>query len=205
MTKKILGLTLLLAAAGLTATAQDCCQQQQAKNECQQANGNECSKGNAGKSFNPFDGLNISAGQQARLDSIAVNCPKAKKHGRKSEGKAKACCTTDSCCKENGKAKACCATDSCCTMQNKVDPRQASAEYLAKVKEILTPEQYVGFLENLVVNSKNNGLMLYRPNGPMMRDPRTGKLVPKGKNGMRLQRPRPVPTENEQAAATATE
>lgn len=193
MIKKALSLTLILTAAfGLTAkaSAQDCCQQDQT--ECAKTNDKECHNGKKCNGFNPFDGLNLSADQQTRLDMLAKDCPKSKTCGKKS------CCQekdSTKTCRPQADKKACCATDSC-KAAVRANPAESRAEYLAKVKEILSSEQYVMFLENIVVNDHPSKRLFSDPTGPMMRDPKTGKLVPKGRPGMRLQRPRPVPTDN---------
>ncbi|MGM9844730.1 MAG: hypothetical protein ACI30K_00660 [Muribaculaceae bacterium] len=118
------------------------------------------------------------------------------------EGKAK--CAKDSC----GKADCCkkAQTDSCAArqrlrqhnmrMRGAAANAEATSEYLAKVKEVLTPEQYVQFLENCVTRGATMPRMFDRPGGVKYRDPKTGRAIPTGRDGMMLQRPRPVPADS---------
>ncbi|MDE6121114.1 MAG: hypothetical protein K2F63_04935 [Muribaculaceae bacterium] len=76
----------------------------------------------ARKTPNPFEGLNLSADQQARLDALK----------KENQAKRKADCQQ----KADKKRQAC------------DEAKAARADQLAKIKEILTPEQYVAFLEN---------------------------------------------------------
>lgn len=81
--------------------------------------------------FNPFEGLNLTADQQAKLDALK---PQGKCDGTKKQN----CDKKSENCPLNGATK--------------VDRRQAKRDYLAKVKAILSPEQYVSFLENIAVS-----------------------------------------------------
>ncbi|MCM1163886.1 MAG: hypothetical protein NC339_06540 [Muribaculaceae bacterium] len=72
----------------------------------------------------PFDGLNLTAEQQAKLKEITP-CTSDKKDKKDKQDIKKEC-------RENAKA--------------------ARQEYLTKIKAILTPEQYVQYLENSYVN-----------------------------------------------------
>lgn len=130
-------------------------------------------------------------------------CCKEGKAGCK-EGKcAKDSCGKAKCCKE-GKADCCkkAQTDSCgarqrmrqhnMRMRGAAANAEATSEYLAKVKEVLTPEQYVQFLENCVTRGATMPRMFDRPGGVKYRDPKTGRAVPTGRDGMILQRPRPA-------------
>ncbi len=81
------------------------CDTQQCKKEC-------CDKAKCdSKCLNPFEGITLTADQQAKLDVLKSN------------------------------------------KEARPDRRQMKREYLAKVKEILTPDQYVVFLENSFVNT----------------------------------------------------
>ena len=128
MKKKLLGLAIALFAAGTISSfaantndkkcdKQDCPKQQQ----CDKKDG-ECKKDR--QCPNPFEGLNLTADQQAKLKEL------------KGAG----------CCKERKDGKA--------NKDNRVAPRQAKRDFLAKVKGILTPEQYVTFLENNFANAR---------------------------------------------------
>lgn len=80
----------------------------------------------------PFEGLNLTESQQQQLKAI---CPKA----RMADGKAK-----------------CDLKDAKCDGSKK--PRQCKKQYLDDVKKILTPEQYVQFLENSFLKGGAKGM-----------------------------------------------
>lgn len=85
--------------------------------------------------FDPFAGLNLSADQQTKLQALKAEC-KAQKQQTKADKKAL-----------RQQAKADCKA-------RRAENRKAM---LAKVKDILTPEQYVTFLENAFVNDSPRG------------------------------------------------
>lgn len=78
------------------------------------------------KGGNAFEGIALTPDQQSKLDALKANC-KASKEKCKADKKAA---------KEQARA----------------DRKQAKRNYLNQVKGILTPEQYVVFLENIVVS-----------------------------------------------------
>lgn len=86
---------------------------------------------------NAFEGINLTADQQSKLKALKADC-KAKREKCNADKKA---------------AKA----------QARADRKQAKRDYLNKVKGILTPDQYVVFLENIVVSDAPKGGP--RPNG----------------------------------------
>lgn len=120
MKTKILALAAILFASATTAafaandskSDKDACKEQCSKKDRQ--------KGCFG--FNPFEGLNLTAEQQAKLDEL----------------KTQAKC--------NAEKKDCDKTQM---------RKQRKSQCISKVKEILTPEQYVTFLENIVINGQN--------------------------------------------------
>ncbi len=127
MKKTIIGISLLLsglfagqaAAQNSVAVGTTCKQktEQCRQADCQKPAG-ECAVNNNRPC--PFDGLNLTADQQAKLKEIApCNAKQAKK-----EAKDKA------------------------RQERREAAQNSRREYLAKVKNILTPEQYVQFLEN---------------------------------------------------------
>lgn len=73
---------------------------------------------------NPFEGLNLTADQKAKLEALR----ESRKCGKAQE------------CKQGQQA-------------GRRDRKQCKQEYLGKVKEILTPEQYTQFLENQVMRN----------------------------------------------------
>ena len=98
----------------------------------------------------PFEGIELTDAQKEQLKAMQDEC---------------------------GANKQKCATDKQARKQAKREARKtAQKEQLAKIKAILTPEQYVTFLENQVVNArqpkaKKQGKMERRggmPQGPRM-------------------------------------
>lgn len=126
--KKIVIATLALAACVGTTFAQ-----QPAENKacCTTGNAQQCDvKGRKACAPNPFEGLNLTAEQQTKIDALKAEC----KAGRE-------------------KAQADKKADRQKQRTDRADARKAQrSEMLAKVKAILTPEQYVQFLENNFVN-----------------------------------------------------
>ena len=88
---------------------------------------------------NPFEGLNLSEKQQAELKALREGCKAERQKIAE---------------KERAEKK-----------EMKEQRKKDAKEYLAKVKEILTPQQYVQFLENAYLNQGG------RPFG----SPRSGK------------------------------
>lgn len=70
----------------------------------------------------PFEGLNLTPEQQAKIDDLRKTCTEQRQQARADRRQTR----------ENGRR-----------------------DMLAKIKEILTPEQYVTFLENNFVNAGN--------------------------------------------------
>lgn len=132
MKTKFLALAVMIFAAGSSVcfAANDNKADKKQATECTQQKkcDKECRKG-----MNPFEGLNLTADQQAKLEALKQNCPmKAdKQKADKQDKKAQ-------------KAE---------MMAKRV---QGKRDFLAQVKNILTPEQYVTFLENSFVNGQNH-------------------------------------------------
>lgn len=131
MKKTILSLTLLLATSvGFSAMAQT---QTDCKKDCKTPDAKcmkACDQKDAPRPC-PFDGLNLTEQQKTQLQALAPEKP-SKENREKMMAEKKA----------EKQAKA----------ENRA---QARKEYLAKVKAILTPEQYTQFLENSFVNQMN--------------------------------------------------
>lgn len=137
MRKQILSIIAILAlSAGVAVTAQtnepaQQCEQQNCPDnskKCKKDGKKDCKKkdckknfckGDRQKAFNPFEGIELTADQKAKIEAL-------KKKG---------------CCKDS-------ANDSV-AQKNR---RQARKDFILGVKEILTPEQYVTFLENIAFN-----------------------------------------------------
>lgn len=140
MKKTVIGISLLMAGlfgsqmmALTTATTPDA-KQCPNKEQCAKQG-----KGRKGECPNPFASLNLTADQQTKLNALKEEQQKAReaKMAQKKEQKAE---------KKEQKAQ-----DREAARAAKV---QAKKDYLGKVKEILTPEQYVEFLEVSFVNAQ---------------------------------------------------
>lgn len=105
--------------------------------KCDKAGKDGCDFKKECKGANAFEGINLTADQQSKLDALKADC-KAKREQYKADRKA--------------------AKD-----QARTDRKQAKRDYLNRVKGILTPDQYVVFLENIVVSDAPKGGP--RPNG----------------------------------------
>ena len=177
MKKTFLSVAILLASTlGITAVAQSPANSQTCNNTK-----TECTK--AGKTDkavrpNPFEGLNLTEQQKTELQSIA---PK------------KDCCKSKADKKDKAQAK---AEKQAKRAEKRQEMIQNRRDYLAKVKNILTPEQYVQFLENNYVDQIFKG------------GPRHGKMAQaKHKNGkkgdrrhnMRGNKPNPSATQQQNA------
>ena len=190
MTKKLLTMaSALVLAIGVSAFASGddnkACADKQCGSQCS-ARAAQCADAGC---CDPFDGLNLTPEQMMRLNTITTECRDAQKAAK--------------CCKE-GKADCCkkAQADSCAArqrmrqhnmrMRGAAANAEATSEYLAKVKEVLTPEQYVQFLENCVTRGATMPRMFDRPGGVKYRDPKTGRAIPTGRDGRILQRPRPA-------------
>ncbi len=127
MKKTILSLSLLLASAvGFSAMAQT--DNQTTCNTPEAKCAKACDKKDSPKAC-PFEGLNLTEQQKTQLQEIAPQKP-SKEQREKMQAEKKA---QKQAMRENR--------------------QQARRDYLAKVKAILTPEQYTQFLENSYVNS----------------------------------------------------
>ena len=150
MKKTLLSMALIIASmTGVSAFAQttDGTCSKKANTECSKS----CDKKDAPK-YNPFAGLNLTEKQQAELQAL-----KPSKDAKSADKQDKS--------KQTGK-------------EDKQAMRKQFAErkrdYLAKVKSILTPDQYVQFLENSYVDQ------------PMMKKGQGHKDMAKGRDGKRM-------------------
>ena len=172
MKKTVLALSLsILSVLGFSAMAQ----KQKPNEKCDKANKELCSKGKeckmAGKAkYNPFEGLNLTQAQEQKLAELNAQKPERREgqHPGKKEQMTQ----------EQRQAK----------MQARQD---RSREYLAKVKAILTPEQYVSFLENVAVHKE--GRRHHGDNKMMARkgDRRHDMKAPRGNRGGNAQSVQP--------------
>lgn len=129
--KKIATIALALIAA--TSMTMVSAQQKTDKNDtARQSKTVKVCKKYSCQAVNPFEGLNLTEKQQKALEDLRPAAPatdKAQKKADRAQAKAE-------------------------KMQQKmVDRTKARTEYLAKVKSILTADQYVKFLENSYVQS----------------------------------------------------
>lgn len=126
MKKRILGIAVALTAMfGVAVSAQTPCGKADCQNACPQQTA--CTKDGACDSVcNPyqavFAGLNLTADQQTRLKAI-----------------------------NDGRRQACKANRNDARKQKREARSQERRNYLNQVKSVLTPDQYVVFLENFVV------------------------------------------------------
>lgn len=127
MKKFIVALAAMAMTAGFSMSAQDC------KKECKQdCKATECTaeKCDAKKQCAPracmFDGLNLTDAQKSQLQEIGKKQCEARK--AKAEDKK----------------------------QRKEARKQQRKDFLAEVKAVLTPEQYVQFLENNFMSGKGD-------------------------------------------------
>lgn len=154
MNKKILSMAIaaitLFSVPAMAQNTGDC--QKKCDKKCQADK--QCKKDKQCKpAYNPFEGLNLTQQQQASIK--AIPCPKqVMKEARKQ--------SKDDASKADPKMR----------MQVAKDIR---ANYLKQVKAVLTPEQYVQFLENQYVNPR-----------PQKQDMKHGKHKKHGKgHGMK--------------------
>lgn len=145
MKKTILSIAVLFASvAGFSASAQT-----PNTTTCPKAK-TECTKGCAKKDaprYNPFAGLNLTDKQKAELQALKPGKDaKCKDAGKECKSKKE--------CKAKDLSKA----EKQAFRKQAIEKRQQGRrDYLAKVKNILTPEQYVQFLENNYVDAGMKG------------------------------------------------
>lgn len=125
--------------------------------------------------FNPFEGLNLTDAQKNSLKEVF------KPQGEVKAPKEAECCKADTaaCCQGNGSA--------CCWQVSPEKAKEQAKDRLAKIKGILTPEQYQQYLENVAV-----GQMLQKGQRP---DARKGKS---GKSGKPAKQRKPDKAEKQQ-------
>lgn len=132
-----LALAAVAAVSSISASAQtpnatvcdrQCDKKENCRTECRKPGKPEC---------NPFDGLNLTAEQQQALNAIPAPC-KVMREARKQ-------CKADS-----------------TVCGNRARQREVAKDvrinYLKQVKAVLSPEQYVQFLENTFVNQQSKGM-----------------------------------------------
>lgn len=81
--------------------------------------------------YNPFEGLGLTAGQQKKLDELKADCKQQRYRDRAADLQQK---------KEE-------------ISRRRAEAKESRVKYLKDVKAILTPEQYIQFLENNFVNA----------------------------------------------------
>lgn len=198
MKKTILSVAILLASTlGLTAVAQTPVNSQTGTNqtECTKA-GKACKAAKANRP-NPFEGLNLTEQQKSELQAIAPQKPARKcdkaQNGACNKAKAGKGEKKDLAAKQQSKAD-----KQAKRAENRQQMIQNRRDYLAKVKNILTPEQYVQFLENNYVDNafkaggRHHGKMVQAKHNKghkdgKNRDMRNGKKGQKGQSGVKSQ------------------
>lgn len=136
MKKKVLSIAVLLMSVfTVSSVAQNpAVQPCQTPSQCKtvQCANTQCP--GAPQCLSPFEGLNLTDKQKSELEALKPS--KEQIQAKKAEVKAK---------KEADR------------QQRRDQKQQSRKDYLSKVKAILTPEQYVQFLENSYVNQIPNG------------------------------------------------
>lgn len=111
------------------------CNKEKTEKCCKKGEKGDRSKGDR-KMFNPFEGIQLNADQQAKIDALQQKCIAQRQEMKKGD-------------KQNRDNK-----DNGLTREQRMQQRQqAKREHLNEVKAILTPDQYVVFLENIAVNT----------------------------------------------------
>lgn len=129
MKKFIMALAIAtVTLSSFTAAAKD------DKKDCPKAK--ECTEQQCDKKDCPFDGLNLSEAQMQQIKQLGETRKAEMQKARKEAKEAKA---------DAKKDKA-------------ASREQVKRDELAKIKAILTPEQYVQYLENLVVKGQKAGM-----------------------------------------------
>lgn len=117
--------------------------------ECKRGDKAKCNKADR-KAFNPFEGITLTADQQTKLDALKAECK-----AQREACKGRANCPQQTNCDKNCKPGENCAKTECPYAGDKkavANRQQQRRDCLNKVKAILTPEQYVTFLENMAVS-----------------------------------------------------
>lgn len=100
---------------------------------------------------NPFEGLNLTAEQQSKIDALNAERKQAAENAKKERSEAKANRTADKKEKQNltAEQKQAMKAKKAEEMKQRAERRNAERrDYLNSVKSILTPEQYQTYLEN---------------------------------------------------------
>lgn len=106
-----------------------------------------------------FEGILLDINQQTRVDSLNAAF-KAKKERK--------CCEAGKQCTDSAKA---CKTKAYDTRRERIKASDnGRKEYIAKVKEILTPEQYTQFLENIVNMPKTEAMRPVHKDAKQMKE-----------------------------------
>lgn len=175
MKKTILSLAVLFASmSGFSAVAQtQSSNSTKATTETQKATDKK-----KAPRHNPFEGLNLTEKQQSELQALrASKSTEAKKDGRTAGKQDKKQLSQE----EKQARQKQHAEQRKARMEQRKQNRQ---DYLAKVKAILTPEQYVKFLEN---NYCDRGCKMGK-GGKSFAKGKHGKHNGKGKSGHRAHR-----------------
>lgn len=118
--------------------------------ECKRGDKAKCNKADR-KAFNPFEGITLTADQQTKLNALKAECK-----AQREACKGRANCPQQANCDKNCKPCENCAKTECPVAAGNdkavANRQQQRRDCLNKVKAILTPEQYVTFLENMAVS-----------------------------------------------------
>ena len=186
MKKKFSTLALaLIAAAGIGVMAQN-----PAPDCCKKGHGDNCDKKEAPcldraqadslRATMLFDGIQLTPDQQAKINQLRADKAKARMEARKAEKQARADAAKaeKQARAEFGKAR--------------MDARKAEIKAdLEKMKQILTPEQYVQYLENMVTSAPAPGRMDGKAPRYAHKDMKAAPGRADKNKGMHKQHPRP--------------
>lgn len=150
MKKLFVALAAIAMSATFAAKADDCnnkqCNQPQT---CNQPCDTACARPCDSPRFCPFDGLNLTEAQKQKFKELRAQKQQAKQAKKEAKRDAKAERKAD----------------------RKADRKEAKKAQLAEIKSILTPEQYLLFLENNFVNGDGQRVINHagKPGGPAPR------------------------------------
>lgn len=175
--KKVFLSLALLSASAFSIMAQTPCQQTANQGECQ--NKEQCANKVAsdckGRDSKAFEGINLSDEQKSKLAALKQNKCTAKE-GKKDKVAAKDGEKREKPTKEQMQQ----------LRKERAEKHQnARKEYLVQVKEILTPDQYVVFLENCYTLQNDGPKAPQMGKGHFGDKKSNGKMAKQGRHGMK--------------------
>ncbi len=171
-------------------TEQTSCDKKSKRSDCKAKKAKKEFKNREDRGARAFEGINLTEDQQTKLTALRANLKGErtdKKEGARKEEKSNL--TSEQ--KQQMKA-------------DRMAKRQASKKaYLAGVKEILTPDQYVVFLENsFTINSPGHGQKAIKNHG--QKDQQKGKAFRSDKSGKKGNRDQKATSKSQKRDKRAT-